>query len=306
MMSRLMALAVLSPLLLLPAGATDPQALQDEIARLAAASKGVVGVAAVRLATGATVDFNADRRFKMASTFKVPVAAYALHLGEEGRIRLDEPLPVPREDMLEPGILFEHFRHPGASISTLNAIELSVTVSDNGATEVIYQRVGGPVAANAWLTARGHGDINLGTRTLKETFSPAAGAPANPEAEALARTATPRAMVRFLADLHRGRLLSERNTSILLDIMSRTAGERLSLFLPPGTKVQHKTGSLFGAQGMSINDVGFITLPDGTTLAIAVYIGDSPESVSHATRDRTIGHIARAVYDYFQLKADRE
>ena len=110
-------------------------------------------------------------------------------------------------------------------------------------------------------------------------------------------------MVRFLADLHRGRLLSERNTSILLDIMSRTAGERLCLFLPPGTKVQHKTGSLFGANGMSINDVGFVTLPDGATLAIAVYIGDSPESVSHATRDRTIGHITRAVYDYFQLKA---
>lgn len=303
MTSRFIALAALSPLLMLSAGPSDPQALHDEIARLAAASKGIVGVAAVNLATGATVDFNADRRFKMASTFKVPVAAYAMHLGEEGGIRLDEPLPIRREDMLEPGVLFEHFRHPGASISTLNAIELSVTVSDNGATEVIYQRVGGPVPANAWLTARGHGDINLGTRTLKETFS-TDQLPANPEAEALARTATPRAMVRFLADLQRGRLLGERNTSILLDIMSRTAGERLSLFLPPGTKVQHKTGSLFGEQGMSINDVGFITLPSGAALAIAVYIGDSPEAVSHATRDRTIGHIARAVYDYFQLKAD--
>ena len=51
--------------------------------------------------------------------------------------------------------------------------------------------------------------------------------------------------------------------------------------------------------------VGIITLPDGAPLAIAVYVGDSPESVSHTTRDRTIGHIARAVYDYFQLKAER-
>ena len=305
MTSRLIVLVALSSVILLPAGASGPEELRDEIVRLAAASKGVVGVAAMNLATGATVDFNADRRFKMASTFKVPVAAYALHLAEEGRIRLDDPMPVRREDMLEPGILFEHFRHPGASISTLNAIELSVTVSDNGATEVIYQRVGGPVAANAWLKARGHGDINLGTRTLKETFSSGAPAATNADAETLERTATPRAMMRFLADLQRGELLAQRHTSILLDIMSRTVGERMSLFLPPGTKVQHKTGTLFGAQGISVNDVGVVALPGGAPLAIAVYIGDSPESVSHTTRDRTIGHITRAVYDYFQLKADR-
>jgi beta-lactamase class A len=305
MMSRFLAVVCLSSFLMLPTRGSGPEELREEIARLAAASKGVVGVAAMNLATGAIVEFNADRRFKMASTFKVPVAAYAMHLGEEGRLRLDEPLPIHREDMLEPGILFEHFRHPGASISTLNAIELSVSVSDNGATEVIYQRVGGPGAANAWLKARGHGDINLGTRTLKETFSPATKAAPTAEEEALERTATPRAMMRFLADLQRGRLLAERHTSMLLDIMSRTVGERLSLFLPPGTKVQHKTGTLFGALGISVNDIGVITLPGGAPIAIAVYVGDSPESVSHATRDRTIGHITRAVYDYFQLKAER-
>jgi beta-lactamase class A len=305
LVSRLLTFVSLSSLLLLPAGVSGPEELRAEIARLAVASKGLVGVAAMNLATGATIEFNADRRFKMASTFKVPVAAYAMHLGEEGRITLHEPLPIRREDMLEPGILFEHFRHPGAAISTLNAIELSVTVSDNGATEVIYQRVGGPVAANAWLKARGHGDINLGRRTLKETFSQDPLADTNAEAEGLERTATPRAMVRFLADLQRGRLLAEAHTSILLDIMSRTAGERMSLFLPPGTKVQHKTGTLFGTQGISVNDVGIMTLPGGAPVAIAVYIGDSPESVSHATRDRTIGHITRAVYDYFQLHAER-
>lgn len=304
MISRFAAFTMLPSLLALPAGVSGPEQLQAEITRLAAASKGIVGVAAINLATGATVEFNADRRFKMASTFKVPVAAYAMHLGEEGRIRLDEPLPIKREDMLDPGILFEHFRHPGATISTLNAIELSVTVSDNGATEAIYQRVGGPVVANAWLTARGHGDINLGTRTLKETFSPGAQATPNPEAEALERTVTPRAMVRFLADLQRGQLLSERNTAILLDIMGRTAGERLSLLLPPGTKVQHKTGTLLGGDRISVNDVGIVTLPGGAPVAIAVYIGDSPSSVSHATRDRTIGHITRAIYDYFQLTAN--
>lgn len=69
--------------------------LLEELARIAAASKGTVGVSAIDIATGQVTAFNADERFKMASTFKVPVAR--------------------REDMIEPGVLFEHFRHPGAA-----------------------------------------------------------------------------------------------------------------------------------------------------------------------------------------------
>ena len=62
--------------------------LLEELARIAAASKGTVGVAAIDLATGDVTAFNADERFKMASTFKVPVAVYALRLAQEGRLSL--------------------------------------------------------------------------------------------------------------------------------------------------------------------------------------------------------------------------
>ena len=274
--------------------------LRDEIARIALTTKGTLGVAALNLANGSIVEVNAEERFKMASTFKVAVAAHALHLAEANKVRLDEALPVKREDMLEPGILAEHFRHPGVALSTLNAIELSITVSDNGATDIIYQRTGGPAAANEWLRSRGHGDINLGTRTVKETFSQSG--PADLEAEALARTTTPRAMMRFLADLYQGKLLEQKGRALLLEIMGRTAGDRLSLFLPPGTKVLHKTGTLFGNKTLSVNDVGYVTTPGGEVIVMVVFIKDSPEAVSHATRDRAIGHVGRAIYDLFQLR----
>ena len=123
--------------------------LLEELARIAAASKGTVGVSTIDLATGDVTAFNADDRFKMASTFKVPVAVYALRMAQEGRLSLTEPIPVRREDMVAPGILFEHFRHPGVAISLLNAMELSITTSDNGATDIILQRVGGPAAVQA-------------------------------------------------------------------------------------------------------------------------------------------------------------
>jgi len=290
------------------AGSQASSPLLDEIARIAGASKGTVGVAAIDIASGDVIAFNADERFPMASTFKVPVAVYALRLAQEGRLSLTEPIPVRREDMVEPGVLFEHFRHPGVAISLLNAMELSVTVSDNTATDIVFQRVGGPPAVQAWLTSRGYADMNIGGRTLKDTFTPAvASPPVDAETARLERTVTPREMARFLADLHRGQLLAADGTTTLLEMMGRTVGDRLALHLPPGATVRHKTGTLIGGSGVSVNDVGYVTRPNGGVVVMAVFIKNSPPppSVAHATRDKLIGHIARTIYDHQLLRVAR-
>lgn len=277
--------------------------LLEEFARIAAASKGTVGVTAIDLATGDVTAFNGDERFGMASTFKIPVAVYALRQAQEGRLSLTEPIPVRREDMIEPGILFDHFRHPGVAISLLNAMELSVTVSDNGATDIILQRVAGPAAVQAWLNARGFAEMNIGSRTVKDTFTPGVPPrPADAEAARRDRTVTPREMARFLAELHRGQLLAPEGTTTILEMMGRTVGDRLALYLPPGASVRHKTGTLLGGDVVSVNDVGYVTRPNGAVVVMAVFIKNSPESVAHATRDKVIGHIARAIYDDVQLR----
>jgi beta-lactamase class A len=279
-----------------PAAATDPSPdrLLAEIARVATLSGGEVGVAAIHLATGRTVEFHADQPFEMASTLKLPLAVYALHLGEAGRIPLTEPLPVSREAMIEPGVLYDHFRHPGVALSTLNLVELSVTSSDNGATDVIQSRIdGGRAGANDWLRSKGFGGIRLGNRNIRETF-------AGGDSLAEGPTATPRDVARFLQALANGSLLSAPGTELMLDIMSRTVGDRLSLQLPPGARVLHKTGTLLGVDGIAASDIGLIESPDGDRIAIAVYLQRSPESVSHGMRDRIIGSIARSIYDHFE------
>jgi beta-lactamase class A len=61
--------------------------------------------------------------------------------------------------------------------------------------------------------------------------------------------------------------------------------------LPPGTVVGHKTGT----EHDYIHDTGFIRLPDGRVMVIAIYIDavDAPEQ-----REAAIAQIARAAYDY--------
>src|SRR6185369_7282698 len=64
---------------------------------------------------------------------------------------------------------------------------------------------------------------------------------------------------------------------------------RIRALLPPGTRVEHKTGTLNGYTG----DVAFVTLADGRRIAMVLFArgGDN--------RPAVIATAARAIYDGF-------
>jgi beta-lactamase class A len=64
--------------------------------------------------------------------------------------------------------------------------------------------------------------------------------------------------------------------------------------LPRGTRVAHKTGTYPG----TANDVGIIDLPDGTHVAIALYLKGSSKIEGKDLED-ALAQSARAVYDWF-------
>jgi beta-lactamase class A len=72
-----------------------------------------------------------------------------------------------------------------------------------------------------------------------------------------------------------------------------TGKNRIKALLPPGTPVEHKTGTLSGYSG----DVAFVTLPDGRRIALAIFArgGDN--------RPGVIATLARAIYDGFTAPA---
>ena len=59
---------------------------------------------------------------------------------------------------------------------------------------------------------------------------------------------------------------------------------------PSGTPVEHKTGTLDGLS----DDVGFITLPDGRRVAVAIFTRGG------SNRPATIAEAARTIYDGFK------
>jgi beta-lactamase class A len=303
-------------------------AVVAEIGRIGEAAKGTVGVAAIHLETGRRVVFNANESFPMASTVKVAVAAKILNMVDKGQITLTSSIPVKRSELAPEGPLEDIHWRPGLSFPVSDLLDPMLTKSDNTSTDVLYRVAGGPAAVYAYLQALGLKEI-YPARYIREELRDVLSipAPASPEtsladqfrrmspkkaAERRAKAykanpaydadprdqATPNAMLGLLCKIWLEEGVSRSARSMLITLMeqSTTGLKRIRGRLPAGTIVADKTGTLAG----TVNDVGFITLPDNNGhIAIVVFVKGS--EAPPGTRGTVIADIARLVYDYFLL-----
>ncbi|MYF94243.1 MAG: class A beta-lactamase [Holophagales bacterium] len=304
--------------------------LGAEIERLAEASLGTVGVAAIHLESGRGVLLNADDQFPMASTYKVPIAVEILAQVDEGKRSLDDLITMQTSDHVDTyGVLSDFFDTPGSRLTIQNVLGLMLRISDNIATDLLFREAGGAEAITGRMKAFGAEGIRVDrtTRALIANWlgrEDATVASPMPPAEynrlilegdssqlddarlaELAEafnsdprdTATPRSMAALLRKIWKREILSEESSALLIDIMARceTGENRIPGALPPDTPVAHKTGTI----GESTNDVGVITLPDDAGHVISVVFVKESKLPSNAAMEPVIAEIARASYDYF-------
>lgn len=285
---------------------------------------GHIGVAAQAIGSGELITINGDEPFVMASTFKVATAVAVLDLVDKGQLKLNDLIDVPLESMVVgPNPIAINFIHPGIKLSIANLIEPMITESDNTAADICLKIVGGPASVTQMLRRieiseqrvdRDCAEILRDFYGLpdKAYVSVAAAAYAkdptlasrqsdrNLEFEKDPRDqSTPKAMLELLLAIDSGKVLSQASREFLLASMSRTrtGAGRLKGLLPKGTPVAHKTGTIGGVA----NDVGFIRLPDGRRIAVAIFTKNS--TTSEADRDRAIAEIGRTLYDFYYLTA---
>lgn len=281
--------------------------LMAEFARFATLTDGTVGIAVRDLGTGETLAYNGDTLFPMASTYKVAVAAKILSLLDAGSLSLEEQLP-----------------RLGRPVPVRTLLEMSLTLSDNDATDALVARAGGPQAVNDWVHAAGIKGLRVDSNTrdlLARAKVPGTGfgdeaamesglSSAQRDARDMPNigfaadprdTATPRAMDDLLGAIRQGRVLQPQTSALMLSIMERckTGKARLRAMLPLGTRIAHKTGTLNGLG----NDTGIVTLPDGRMFVISVFV--MKDHRGHEMRDRIMAEAARAAYDYFLFAPDR-
>ena len=247
------------------AAATFPslQSLEQQLALLVAGKTGEFGIAALDMRSGELISVNGDQPFPMASTVKVAVAAAYLAQVDAGRRSLTGAI---------------------GGRTAAEVMELMITRSDNVATDQILRNLGGPKTVQQWLDFHQLSNIRI-DRTIAQLLAD------RRDLRDIRDSSTPKAMIDLLRTIDRGNVLKPESRSYLLALMARctTGSNRIRGLLPPGTPVENKTGTLNGLT----DDVGFITLPDGNRIAIAIF------GRFGTNRPRTIAEAARAIYDGF-------
>ncbi|SFF79289.1 beta-lactamase class A [Novosphingobium sp. CF614] len=269
---------------------TSSTPFEQQLAAVAEASRGRIGVAAVDLASGRMIDVLGDQRFPMASTSKVAIAAAFLEGVDQGKWSLTSEFPLmipvgsaPYSSAVAPV-------RAGEYMTAERLIELMITRSNNYATDALLKVVGGPSAVNAWVRRAGienwHMDRDIATLVRDDgAIDPAVVIDKRD-------SATPVAMVQLLAGVYQGKWLSPQSRAVLLGAMSRcvTGKHRIAAGMPEGVSVSHKTGSLNNTS----SDIGIVQTPDGRVFAVAIYVTGQG---SRPGREARIASIARTVYD---------
>lgn len=247
------------------AAATSPDmtSLEQQLHAMVAGKSADVGIAALDLNTGQSLSIKGDTPFPMASTVKVAIAALYLAQVDHGRRSLDDTI----NGQSARGLMARMLIH-----------------SDNRATDILLKDLGGPHAVHNWLADNGIQGLRV-DRTIAELLS------AKRDLWDRRDSATPTAMVDLLKRIYTAQLIKPQSRNYLLDLMSRceTGKNRMKALLP-GVPVEHKTGTLNGLT----DDVGFITMPDGRRVAVAIFTRGGSD------RPRTIAESARAIYDGFK------
>jgi beta-lactamase class A len=278
--------------LLLASPAFAQTALQRQIRGVASDAHGKVSVACSLPATPLSCDLNPHAHPPMQSVFKLPLALTVLHLVEEGKLSLDQPIGFLPSDRIPHTYSPLQDKYPEANVDVplRELLSAGVSLSDNAAADVALRVVGGPAVVDSYIKSIGVPGFHL-----------------EDGEDGLARDVTaqyrnwfePAGAVQFLRRINDNSPLTPEHTRLLLQWMAETSTgvHRIKSDLPAGTIVMHKTGSSGTKNGVTFvtNDIGLITLPDGRRLAIAIFVTDS--TADEATRDGVIARIAKAAYD---------
>ena len=268
--------------------------LKKEISKITEGKKATVAVSVLG------IDFpfqynnnNAEKKLPMQSVFKYHIALAVLDLVDQGKLSLDQKVFIKKSELLPNTWSPIREKNPEGNfempISEL--IEYSVAMSDNVGCDVLLRLIGGPKVVNDYIVSKGVKNTQI---VYNEELMQSAWK------NQYENYTTMKSATRLLKDFYKGKILSKKSTEFLLAVMYRTSTglNKIVEQLPKYAKVAHKTGSsgkndagLTGAE----NDIAIITLPNGKTYAIAIFVSDSTES--YDVNCKMISDISKVVFE---------
>jgi len=232
--------------------------------------------------TGDYLDINGAQTISAASTIKLPVLLAFFEDVDAGNIDLDEPL-VMRKDLVATEAGSMQYQAVGTQFSALETAEYMIAISDNTATNMLIDRLGGAEKLNQRFQTWGlkHTELRNPLPDLEGT-----------------NTVSPQDMAALMLKLTDETLLSAASREQALAILRQTVTDTL---LPQGldedAQIAHKTGDI----GSVVGDVGLIEMPNGQQYVAAILV-QRPHNDPRA--QELIRKISKLTYRTFRQQAN--
>lgn len=211
------------------------------------------GVFIVEPDTGKFVDVDGRRSYPAASMIKLPVLVRLLQALDQGVVKMDQKLVVKKE-LIGGGSGWLQYRKPGANVTLRETAELMMIVSDNTATNMVIDLLGGKEMFNQEFAKWGL------TQTRVNNWLPDLGG---------TNTTSPFDLATVLGRVDKGELLTAESRAWMFNVLERNRTRTLlPRGVPAGTKVADKTGDI----GKVVGDAGLITTKTGNRYIAAVAV----------------------------------
>jgi len=272
-----------------PSSATLAAAIRDRIAQVPGAE---VAVSFRDLASGDSLDLNADVEFHAASTMKIPVMLEVLRSVEAGRLGLDQGiLLVNRFHSIVDGSPYSLdasddsdslvYTLVGQRVPVRELMERMIVRSSNLATNALVALVGAD-RANATAHSLGATHIRV-LRGVEDLKAYDAG---------LNNTTTSADLAVLLEKIERREALGAASAQLMKDILLRQQlNDEIPAGLPPGTPVAHKTGSITA----TLHDAAIVYPPNRKPYVLVVLTRNIPQE---ETARRLIVDISRLTWNH--------
>lgn len=269
--------------------------LKLEYKQIAGSATGILGISALHIESNESISFNGEKKFPMQSVYKFPIAMVMLSQIDAGKFSLNDSVKVSKDEFIpKQGHSPLRNKYPnGTKLTIKDLLEYSVSKSDGTASDVLLRLLGGANKVQQSIQEMGVKNIAISTTEMHQIKY---------DTVQYENWTTPKAMNELLKIFHTGNILSQNSKDLLSEYMSisnKWFDSRIKGLLPPNTKVIHKTGTSRTNEGLTraTNDVGIISLPDGSNLAISVFLKDSYDT--QEKREMIIAQAALAAYDYW-------
>ena len=249
----------------------DPSTLEKRIAEKLKGFPATVTLYAKNLNTGVSFSRQGDEPVRTASTIKLPIMIECYSEASQQKLDLDEPIELMENEKVGGSGILQDLSG-GIKLPLRDLIDLMIVLSDNTATNLIMNRIGGN-AVNARMEALGLTQTRVMRKILKGGPSGVTKEGALPENKkwGLGRS-SPHEMVILLEKLERGELVDKATSGIMLSILKRQRDRDGIARDMKDVTVAEKTGALDHLR----SDVAIVYTKSGE-IAMAITVDGIPE-----------------------------